>query len=149
MKFVVTGGCGFIGSNCVKLLHNLGHEAIVVDKLTYAGDRTRLSDSVPVVVRGIEQLDWATFLDRHQPDVIINYAAETHVDNSNVSGSFQFIESTVSGVYNIINGLRTHTKNSGKRVLLIQISTDEVYGSTELDSEDEFHESYPYDPSNL
>jgi dTDP-glucose 4,6-dehydratase len=124
-SILVTGGCGFIGANFVRLLLGRGYEKVVVlDKLTYAGRLENLAGvAVPVVVGDIGNLE----LVRHvvqsfQIDLIVNFAAETHVDQS-ILNPFIFTETNVRGTHVLLEvarefGLRFH-----------HISTDEVYGT--------------------
>ena len=122
---LVTGGCGFIGANFVRLLLTRGHSNVVVlDKLTYAGRLENLSGvEVPVVIGDIGNLELLRHVCRtHQIDTIANFAAETHVDQS-ITSPFIFTETNVRGTHVLLEvarelGLRFH-----------QISTDEVYGT--------------------
>jgi dTDP-glucose 4,6-dehydratase len=150
MRIVVTGGAGFIGSNFVRYL--LGKyadvEVVNLDKLTYAGNLENLRDVEDdarysfvkgdicdvVVVRAA--LDGA--------DAVVNFAAETHVDRS-ISGPQDFISTDVLGTHTLLEAVR---ELGVKRYL--QISTDEVYGSTETGSfteESDLAPSSPYSAS--
>ena len=150
MRIVVTGGAGFIGSNFVRYL--LGKyadvEVVNLDKLTYAGNLENLRDVGDdarysfvkgdicdvVVVRAA--LDGA--------DAVVNFAAETHVDRS-ISGPQDFISTDVLGTHTLLEAVR---ELGVKRYL--QISTDEVYGSTETGSfteESDLAPSSPYSAS--
>lgn len=145
MKILVTGGAGFIGSNFVHYV--LGQRPdyflTVLDKLTYAGNRANLAglDKNFAFVKGdicdgglVEEL-----VASH--DMVVHFAAESHVDNS-LSGPKPFVYTNVVGTYEILESVRKH----GKR--LHHISTDEVFGDLELDSLDKFTENTPYDPSS-
>ena len=129
MKLVVTGGLGFIGSHFVTSAYKEGHEIIVLDKLTYAG---RLENLSTEILDGIQLhiIDIANsenvrgFFDgMSEVDWIINFAAESHVDRSIVD-SLPFIDSNVRGVVNLLETLRHGVVKN-----LLQVSTDEVYGS--------------------
>lgn len=120
MKFIITGGCGFIGSSFVHLISRLGHEYKVIDKLTYAGDQTRLPKGYYLLVKDICKL---TEEDLGEYDYIVNFAAESHVDNSIKDGK-PFIDSNIAGTFHLLE-LARKNKNLKK---FIQISTDEVYG---------------------
>jgi dTDP-glucose 4,6-dehydratase len=124
-SILVTGGCGFIGANFVRLLLERGYNKVVVlDKLTYAGRLENLADvDVPVVVGDIGNLELVRHIvQSHKIDLIVNFAAETHVDQS-ILNPFVFTETNVRGTHVLLEvarefGIRFH-----------QISTDEVYGT--------------------
>lgn len=123
MKLLVTGGRGFIGSHFVEKALKLGHVVIDVDKMGYAASEQLPWDSHPnytLVRRDICDLD-------HLPtcDVLVNFAAESHVDNS-IKSSGVFLKSNVQGVHNLLELVRG--KEEYDRPLFVQISTDEVYG---------------------
>ena len=126
MKIVVTGGAGFIGSRFVKLCLENNHTVKIIDKLTYAADLNRLPKDIVLygpysIVDNIDICN-VTCDDLEGADYIVNFAAETHVDNSIKDGK-PFIRSNVEGVFNLIEQAR---KVGVKK--FIQISTDEVYG---------------------
>lgn len=146
MKILITGGCGFIGSNAVSYFHGRGHDIEVIDKLTYAADRKRLPVGVLLYEEDIALVNWATLLNHITPDVIINFAAETHVDNS-IIGAQEFINSNYLGVYNLVMGFRHYVKDKPGK-LLIHISTDEVYGDLDFDSVAKFKEGDILKPNN-
>jgi dTDP-glucose 4,6-dehydratase len=129
MKFLVTGGLGFIGSHFVELLLKNSHSVFVVDKLTYAANPLNLNNESKSLIN-LKVIDIANeisineYFDAYGPfDCIVNFAAESHVDRSIVS-SAPFIDSNFIGLVNLLE----ITKNGGSKKL-IQISTDEVYGS--------------------
>jgi dTDP-glucose 4,6-dehydratase len=136
MKILVTGGAGFIGSNFVRLMLNKYPEYTIIniDKLTYAGNPENVKDitsSNHIKIFGekgdicnIETLN--ELFQTHQPDVVVNFAAESHVDNS-ILNSSEFIKTNILGVDNL---LKLSLKYNIKKYL--QVSTDEVYGSLEL-----------------
>lgn len=121
MKIVVTGGLGFIGSSFVKLCVKKGNHVVVIDKMTYAADKNRLKGySYDLVQKDIcDDVKFAC----EKADYIINFAAESHVDNS-ISNGLPFIKSNIEGTFNMLEIART-IPNLRK---FIQISTDEVYG---------------------
>jgi dTDP-glucose 4,6-dehydratase len=146
VKVLVTGGCGFIGSNFVRwLFEQRGDRVSVVnlDKLTYAANPANLAD-----VAGLPNYRFLQG-DIVDPDVVrvamdgceavVNFAAETHVDRS-LLGDASFIETDVRGVFVLLEEAR----RQGVR-RFIQISTDEVYGSI---AEGSFHEESPLHPRN-
>lgn len=125
MKVLITGGAGFIGSSFVHLLnkHNSGHkgfEIIVVDKLTYASNLERIPPNVEFIEKDICDL---TKEDIGDVQYIVNFAAESHVDNSIDNGN-PFIQTNINGTYNLVE-LARKMKTFYK---FVQISTDEVYG---------------------
>lgn len=121
---LVTGGLGFIGSNFVQLALDRGYYVINVDKKTYAARTDLRFDENPnyeFILEDIANL-------KRLPDNIthiVNFAAESHVDNSLI-GTADFFKSNVQGVYNLLELLQQ--QDPAKRPLFIQISTDEVYG---------------------
>lgn len=120
MKFVITGGCGFIGSSFVHLISRLGHDYKVIDKLSYAANQNNIPEGSNLFVKDICEV---TEEDLGEYDYIVNFAAESHVDNSIKDGR-PFIDSNIQGTFNLLE-LARKNKNLKK---FIQISTDEVYG---------------------
>ena len=123
MRLLVTGGRGFIGSHFVEKALKLGYIVIDVDKMGYAASEHLPWDNHPnytLVRRDICDLD-------HLPacDVLVNFAAESHVDNS-IKSSGVFLKSNVQGVHNLLELVRG--KEEYDRPLFVQISTEEVYG---------------------
>src|SRR5438067_3007958 len=153
MRYLVTGGAGFIGSNFVRYLFNkYGDAAHVVnlDKLTYAGIRENLAEYEGKpnyrFVQGdiVSPRDVAAAydgVDGGGVDVVVNFAAESHVDRSLIEAG-TFIETDVHGVLVLLEEAR---KRAPKLRRFIQISTDEVYGSIDSGS---FRESDPLNPRN-
>lgn len=141
MKIIITGGLGFIGSRFVNLCLMKGHDIKVVDKLTYAADLNRITpswrDRLEIIEKDIKDV---TVVDLGNYDFIVNFAAESHVDNSIEDGS-PFIKSNVEGTFNLIECAR---KNKSLKKF-IQISTDEVYGDV---LEGESDENHPLNPSS-
>ena len=128
-KILITGGCGFIGSHFTKLqMGYVDFEIIVVDKLTYASDINYLPEGAKLIKKDINDL---TYDDIGEIQYCVNFAAESHVDNSIEDGS-PFVKSNVNGTFNLLELCRK-MKNFKK---FVQISTDEVYGDvTELSLE--------------
>ena len=153
MRYLVTGGAGFIGSNFVRYLFNkYGDAAHVVnlDKLTYAGIRENLAEYEGKPNYRFVQGDIAKpedvaeaykGVDGSGVDVVVNFAAETHVDRSLMEAG-TFIETDVHGVLVLLEEARKHAPNLKR---FVQISTDEVYGSIDSGS---FTESDPLNPRN-
>jgi dTDP-glucose 4,6-dehydratase len=122
MRILVCGGAGFIGSHFVKRLLAGDEDAVVLDKLTYAGNAANLPDGVELVQGDIAD---PTSLERVGAfDAIVNFAAETHVDRS-ILDPHDFIATDVHGALVLAQAA------SERGVRLVQISTDEVYGDVE------------------
>ena len=151
MKILVTGGAGFIGSAVVRLAVARGHEVVNVDALTYAGCLANVDSVADSPLYAFEQVDIRNRmeLDRvfadHQPDAVMHLAAESHVDRS-IDGPGAFIETNVTGTYNMLEAARAYWSGRGKPAdfRFHHISTDEVFGS--LGETGMFTEETPYDP---
>lgn len=126
MRWLITGGAGFIGSHFMDHVRDHEHGAVIVcyDLLTYASNVAWTTSADDLVVGDIcDRESLRTVVHQYQPDVIINFAAETHVDNSYVQ-SPAFTRTNVDGVVSLLETIR----DSAPTALFIQISTDEVYG---------------------
>jgi dTDP-glucose 4,6-dehydratase len=153
MRYLVTGGAGFIGSNFIRFLFNkYGDAAQVVnlDKLTYAGIRENLAEYEGKsnyrfvhgdIAKPADVAEAYKGVDGSGVDVVVNFAAETHVDRSLVEAG-TFIETDVHGVLVLLEEAK---KNAPNLKRFIQISTDEVYGSIESGS---FRETDAINPHN-
>ncbi|PNU20934.1 dTDP-glucose 4,6-dehydratase [Geothermobacter hydrogeniphilus] len=153
-NILVTGGCGFIGANFIRLALESPDEIRLVnlDKLTYAGNPENLSglDSDPRYrfVRGDicdRELVQKLFAEE-EIDTVVHFAAESHVDRS-IDGPGEFIRTNINGTFSLLEAARSTWlggggKGDGRRFL--QVSTDEVYGS--LGETGYFSETTPYDP---
>jgi dTDP-glucose 4,6-dehydratase len=146
VRILVTGGCGFIGSNFIRHLFESRGDAVSVvnlDKLTYAANPANLADVADrpnyEFVRGDIADPDVVRLAMRGCDAVVNFAAETHVDRS-LLGDASFIETDVRGVFVLLEEAR----RVGVR-RFVQISTDEVYGSIVSGS---FHEESPLNPRN-
>ena len=155
MRVIVTGGAGFIGSALVRhLVLERGAEAVlVVDKLTYAGDRRSLRDCEGRPGFAFLQADIcdaarmrATFAE-FRPDAVMHLAAESHVDRS-IAGAAPFIETNVTGTFALLEAARAFHAGldaaAKARYRVLHVSTDEVFGS--LGETGAFHERTSYDP---
>lgn len=148
MKILVCGGAGFIGSNFIRhMLSNYKDIKIInYDKLTYAGNLDNLKDQANddryAFIRGDITDEKAVNEAMKNADYVVNFAAETHVDRSIHIGSREFVMTNTVGVQTLLDAAR---KNSIKKY--IQISTDEVYGSLELDEGRKFKEDTPFEPN--
>jgi dTDP-glucose 4,6-dehydratase len=151
-SLLVTGGAGFIGSNFVRYaLAQPGVEKLViVDKLTYAGSKLSLVEPLAdprVTFIEADIADAAAMADafsRHQPDAVLNFAAETHVDRS-IDGPAAFIQTNFMGVFTLLEAARALAKQK-PALRFLQVSTDEVYGT--LGAEGSFREDTPYAPNS-
>ena len=154
---IVTGGSGFIGSNFIRFILNEGYaeKIINLDKLTYAGNPKNLSDFQQderyVFVQGDicnQDLVKELFL-IHRPNVVVNFAAESHVDRS-IDGPGDFIKTNISGTFTLLQeSLRyfQSLENDNQELFRFHhVSTDEVFGS--LNDNGFFTEETPYDPSS-
>ncbi len=145
-RIVVTGGCGFIGSNFVHhvVREHPGVHVTVLDKLTYAGNPENIAglpaDRVELVVGDVCD---AALVDRlvSETDAVVHYAAESHNDNS-IADPSPFLRTNVEGTYTLIEACRKHG------VRYHHVSTDEVYGDLALDDPARFTEETPYRPSS-
>ena len=146
MKLVVTGGLGFIGSNFINywLSNHPDDEIVNVDKVTYAANFDNISEPNSENYRFVK----ADINDKKvmeevisASDTVINFAAESHVDNS-IASPEEFLKSNYMGVFNILELVRKYDK------IFHQVSTDEVYGSLSLNSPDRFDENSCYNPKN-
>ena len=156
MKILVTGGAGFIGGNFVlKQVLQEGNEILNFDKLTYAGNLDTLKDveNHPKYkfIQGdiCQRSDIEEALSQFHPDVIVNFAAESHVDRS-IDGPFEFIQTNIVGTAVLLdeanNYYKTIPAESKGKFRFLHVSTDEVYGS--LGDNDYFTEETAYDPSS-
>jgi dTDP-glucose 4,6-dehydratase len=122
-RILVSGGAGFIGSHFVKRLRAAGEDVVVLDKLTYSGNRANLPDDVEFHHGDIAEPSDVAQAARGC-DAIVNFAAETHVDRSVLSAE-EFGHTNFHGTQVLLE----HVRGSGQR--LVQVSTDEVYGDLE------------------
>ena len=146
MRFIVTGGMGFIGSHFVDILLENNHEILLIDKMTYAANPLNLSPEKQNAAN-LRIVDIAD--DRRlnecahifgSVDYIFNFAAESHVDRS-IENSHPFLDSNIKGTVNLLELLR---KGAAKK--MIQVSTDEVYGSINSGSWSEASSLIPNSP---
>lgn len=153
MKLLVTGGAGFIGSAVVRLAIKRGHQVINLDALTYAACQENLAAVADSSLYRFEHADIRNreSIDRiladTQPDMIMHLAAESHVDRS-IDGPADFIETNITGTFNLLEAARTYWSAQGKpeNFRLHHVSTDEVYGSLPAEKAVQFTEETSYDP---
>jgi len=152
---LVTGGAGFIGSNFVQLIlrQHPGLKVINLDKLTYAGNMANLAslkgDARHVFVHGdiADQALVSQLLRTHQPQALIHFAAESHVDRS-IHGPADFLQTNIGGTFNLLECTRAHLQqNPGAAFRYVQVSTDEVYGSLPPQAP-AFTETHRFEPNS-
>jgi dTDP-glucose 4,6-dehydratase len=153
-KILVTGGCGFIGSSYIQnILNNYdGIEVQNIDLMTYATSKKTLALLDEYKNFSHSTIDISNFaaidgeIKNFYPDLIVNFAAESHVDNS-IEGALPFINSNILGVFNLLEIAKNLRDQNKKNFLFHQISTDEVYGDLDA-NEPAFTEEHPYEPSS-
>ncbi len=150
MRLLVTGGCGFIGSNFIRYFLKTYPDASIinVDKLTYAGNLGNLSDLSHSVryhfIRGdIAEAPLMEDLIQKGVEAIVNFAAESHVDRS-IEDPTAFMKTNVFGTFVLLEGVRK--ASSSQKIRFLHISTDEVYGS--LGETGAFTEETPLAPNS-
>ncbi|MEM3844373.1 MAG: dTDP-glucose 4,6-dehydratase [Candidatus Parvarchaeota archaeon] len=146
-KILVTGGCGFIGSNFINYwLKNHPNDFIInLDKMTYAAnenyvDKKLVKKNYKLIKGDICDKELVLSMAK-DVDIVINFAAETHVDNS-IADPSAFIKSNYEGVFNLLEATRKYN------LRFHQVSTDEVYGSLPMNSKERFNETSCYNPRN-
>ena len=160
MKFLITGGAGFIGSAVVRhVIENTQHTVVNVDALTYAGNLESLAAVEGNERYAFEHADigdaarMAAIFERYQPDAVMHLAAESHVDRS-IDGPAAFVQTNIVGTYTLLEAARQYWKGlqatapeKAAAFRFHHVSTDEVYGDLE-GPEDLFTEETPYAPSS-
>ena len=152
----VTGGAGFIGSNFVMNLVESGRARIInYDKLTYAGNLGTLAPVAGnpnhIFIQGdvAHRQTVLNLLEKHRPDAIVNFAAESHVDRS-IDAPGEFIQTNIIGTFELLEAARTYLNQADERekerFRFLHVSTDEVYGS--LGGSGFFTEETPYAPNS-
>ena len=153
-KIVVTGGLGFIGSNLINYLHKKNYFVINLDKKQFYSSNYNIKNKskknykfIKVDINQKEQV--LKILKKFKPAGIFNLAAETHVDRS-IDNPDNFIKSNILGVYNLLEALKSYERFE-KKIKLIHISTDEVYGDIPIGKKskenDVYQPSSPYSSS--
>ena len=151
-RVIVTGGAGFIGSSYIKQLSNIDvdTEIVNIDNLSYATSKKTLQNLDQISRYSLINIDINDYnsvkkvIKEFSPDLLINFAAESHVDNS-IDSPKQFIDTNIVGTYNLLEGIRSLTRK--EKILFHHVSTDEVFG--DLDKNDlPFTESHQYQPSS-
>ena len=155
---LVTGGCGFIGSNFIRGLLNAGFDGTVVnlDALTYAGNPANLADFAEdpryAFVEGSigDEAGVGRLLESHRIGAVVNFAAESHVDRS-IDTPEPFLETNVTGTLRLLQAVRRHWRGLAEAdaaaFRFLHVSTDEVYGSLSPE-EAPFTEEHPHRPNS-
>jgi dTDP-glucose 4,6-dehydratase len=165
MKFLITGGAGFIGSAVIRyLIHETSHRVMNLDALTYAGNLESLisvENNDRYSFRKVDicrRQELEQIFTQYKPDAVMHLAAESHVDRS-ITGPSDFIQTNIVGTYTLLEATReywnTLSADAKKAFRFHHISTDEVYGDLphpdEVQSAEEltlFTETTPYAPSS-
>ena len=155
-RFLVTGGAGFIGSNFIQLLlQQPDLQLLNLDKLTYAGNLDSLQsvaeqpgyEFIQADICIAEQVE--KIINEFQPDAIVHFAAESHVDRS-IDGPAAFIQTNIIGTFNLLEAARKYWRElpdgAKDSFRFLHVSTDEVYGS--LGATGLFTEDTPYAPNS-
>jgi len=148
-KIIITGGLGFIGSNLINILKDK-YFIINIDKVSYASNFKNIDFNIKNYKFYKQDINNKIFieniLEKYNPSIIFNLAAETHVDRS-IDGPKAFIDTNILGVFNLLESIR----NYKKKIKLIHISTDEVYGDIKKNrrskEDDSYNPSSPYSAS--
>ena len=142
-KIIVTGGAGFIGSEFVRQAVHSGYKIVVLDSISYAGDKKRLgalTDSMVFHKTCItDTVKVNAIFKKEKPAVIVHFAAETHVDRSILDGQI-FLKTNIIGTQVLLEAARKHGIEK-----FLHISTDEVYGDID---KGQFFETTPFKPSS-
>lgn len=157
MKFLVTGGAGFIGSSVIRLLiSKMGHSVVNVDNLTYASNLRSLDQIQDSNLYFFEKANISDYkaikkiFDEHKPEIVIHLAAESHVDRS-IDGPSDFIQTNIVGTFNLLEVVKEYWANMPESdkydFRFHHVSTDEVFGDLQP-NDSAFSESTPYNPSS-
>lgn len=152
--FLITGGAGFIGSHFVIKILSLGNKVIVLDKLTYAANLQNLASAADNKNYKFFQGDIgdqdlvSKILREEKVDYVVNFAAESHVDNS-INAPAEFINTNIVGTFNLLNSCLGYWKelSAENNFRFLHVSTDEIYGSLKI-GEEKFNEKSQHRPNS-
>ena len=148
LNLLVTGGCGFIGSNFCNYIYNKVNKLVILDKLSYSGNKNYIKkilkyDNVELIVEDILYHNFNNNYNKYNINYIIHFAAETHVDNS-----YKYFEIHINNNIIATQKLLDSILNYSKKINLIHFSTDEIYGQTndsiKLNENSNFNPTNPY-----
>lgn len=152
-KILVTGGCGFIGTNLVIKLLKLGHKVLNLDKLTYCSNKylnKNYKSNSNYIFKKVDICEYKNLekeVLEYAPEFVFHLAAETHVDNS-LSDMNLFFKTNLNGTLNLLNSLRVLYNNKNCLKKIIHIGTDEIYGDLPLYSKKKYNEKSQILPNN-
>lgn len=150
MRYIVTGGYGFIGSAVIRQLCAAGHEVFNLDNKTYAANPDAIAEydvqNVHACITDRQAV--AALFKAARPDAVIHLAAETHVDRS-IDGPSAFMKTNVDGTFSLLEAALSHWQEAGTpdAFRFVHVSTDEVFGDLER-SDPPFGVETPYKPSS-
>lgn len=138
---VITGGLGFIGSNLINILNKKNYFIVNIDKVNYSSNFKNISNNIKNYKFYKQDINNKNFikkiLNKYDPYLIFNVAAETHVDRS-IDGPKEFIKSNILGVFNLLEAIKEYKK----KIKLIHVSTDEVYGDISKNKKSKEFDAY-------
>ena len=150
-RVIVTGGCGFIGSNLIRYLLKKNYFVINIDKLSYSANLYNLKKInkknyffVKADIGNKKKI--ISILNKFKPKIIFNLAAETHVDRS-IDSPLPFINNNFLSVFKLLEAIKFHNKKNNIKTKLLHVSTDEVYGDI-INKSKRSDENHPYRPSS-
>jgi dTDP-glucose 4,6-dehydratase len=146
-NILITGGCGFIGANFVELLEQKGDNIFVLDSLTYAANKHHIAHVPHKFFKAeIGNEDFIRhILNEYKIDKVVNFAAESHVDNS-IKDPYTFIDTNITQTAHLLNVCLEYQKTRDN-FRFLHVSTDEVFGDLEI-NDPKFTEKTPYNPSS-
>ena len=152
-KILVTGGSGFIGTNLVKMLLDLGHSVLNIDKISYCSNKFLTKKFKGVAKYSFKKIDICNHaliqnaLLSFKPNYIFHLAAETHVDNS-IKNYDIFFKTNLNGTLNLLKSVQNLKKQTNCLKKIIHVGTDEIYGDLPLNSKKQLNEDSQILPNN-
>ncbi len=148
---LITGGCGFIGTNLVEFLLSRKYKIINLDILNYPSNKKFTKNFKDYTFKKLDVNNTRIvekILNKHKPDYVIHLAAETHVDRSIEDGK-KFLTANINGTYSMLsNSLKYYKKFKKKKFKFFYLGTDEIFGDLEIRSKKKFNESSIIKPNN-